>query len=102
MDARTPAETAHRIAHLRLDERVDDDRRPAAGASDRELEILDGFDAGVADLLELLIRELGLEGLNQPRRGFAGGVGDDVQLDGWVICHRAIVADRFSGSAASS
>src|SRR5207248_1556483 len=48
MDARTSTEAAHRIAHLRLDERVNDDGRPATGASDRKLEILDGFDSGVA------------------------------------------------------
>ena len=79
---RAPAERAHRLAQLRLHERVDDHRRPPAHAVDRELEIVLRLDARMPDLDELLVRELRLERLHEPRRGLAGRVGDDVQLDG--------------------
>ena len=81
MEARPAAERAHRLAELRLDERVDDDRRPAAHPVDRELEVVLGLDARVADLDEVLLRELRLERLDEPRRRLAGGVGHDVELD---------------------
>ena len=81
MNARAAAEASHRVAHRRLDECVDDDRRAAAGAADRELEILDRLDARVSDLLELLLRELCLERQDQPTGGLAGRVRDDMQLD---------------------
>ncbi len=81
MEARAAAERAHRLAELGLDERVDDNRGAAAHPVDGELEVFLGLDARVADLDELLLRELRLERLDEPRRRFAGGVGDDVQLD---------------------
>ena len=75
------AERAHGLAELRLDERVDHDRRTAAHPVHRELEVVLRLDARVADLDEVLLRELRLERLDEPRRGLAGGVGDDVELD---------------------
>ena len=81
MEARPAAERAHRLAELRLDERVDDDGGPAAHPVDRELEVVLRLDARMADLDELLVGELRLERLDEPRRRLAGGVGDDVQLD---------------------
>ena len=81
VEPRAAAERAHRLAELRLDERVDDDRGPALHPVDRELEVLLRLDARMADLDELLVRELRLERLHEPRRRLAGGVGDDVQLD---------------------
>ncbi len=96
MHARPSAEAAHRIAHLRLDERVDDDGRTPAGTAYGELEIVHGFHARVADLLELLVGELRLECLDQARGGLPGGIGDDVQLDRRMLCHVGIVADNVS------
>ena len=48
----------------------------------------------MTDLDELLVRELGLQGLDEPRRGLTGGVRDDVELDG-RIRHRI----RLTGAA---
>ena len=45
------------------------------------MEIVDGLDTRVADLLERLVRELRLERDDEPRRCLAGRVRDDVQLD---------------------
>ena len=84
VELRAPAERAHRVAQLRLHERVDDDRRPALHPVDREVEVVLRLDARMADLDELLVGELRLERLDEARRGLAGGVGDDVQLDGRV------------------
>ena len=81
VELRAPAQRAHRLAQLRLHDRVDHDRRPPPHPADRELEVVLRLDARVADLDEVLLRELGLERLDEPRRGLAGGVGDDVQLD---------------------
>ncbi len=81
VETRPAAERAHRLAELRLDERVDDDGRAAAHPVHRELEVVLRLDARVADLDELLLRELRLERLDEARRGLAGGVGDDVELD---------------------
>ncbi len=111
MDLRPAAELAHRVAQLGLDERVDDDRGPPLGAVHREREIVHGLDARVADLLERLLGELGLEREHEPGRGLAGGVRDDVQLDGSRGAHRAeaiaatlapVSRTRSRGSSSSS
>ena len=81
VELRAPAERAHRLAQLRLDERVDDDGGPALHPVDRELQVGDRLDARMADLEELLVGELRLERLDEPRGGLARGVGDHVQLD---------------------
>src|SRR5207237_6239128 len=90
------AEAAHGVAHLRLDERVDDDRRAAPRAVHGVLEVLDRLDARMADLLELLVGELSFQRLNETGRGLARGVRDDVQFDGWMVRHDLIVADNVS------
>ena len=82
MELRPAAEVAHRLAELGLDDRVDDDRRPALRAVDDEAEVVHRLDARMADLLERLLRELRLERGDEPRRGLAGCVRDDVELDG--------------------
>ena len=81
MELRAAAERAHRLAQLGLDERVDDDRRPALHPVDRELQVGDRLDARMPDLEELLLRELRLERLHEALRRLAGRVGDDVELD---------------------
>ena len=81
MDLRPAAEVPHRLAELRLDDRVDDDRRPTLRAVDDEAEVVDGLDARVPDLLEGLLGELRLERGDEPRGGLAGRVRDDVELD---------------------
>jgi hypothetical protein len=81
VEPRPAAERAHGLAKLRLDERVDHDGRPAAHPVHGELEVVLRLDPRVADLDEVLLRELRLERLHQARRGLAGGVGDDVELD---------------------
>src|SRR5919109_636131 len=60
VETRAAAQAAHLLAQLRLDERVDDDRRPPPRAFDGELEVLDRLHLGVAHLLERLIRKLSL------------------------------------------
>ena len=82
VDARATAQAAHGVAQLRIDERVDDNRGVTACARDGALEIVHALGARVANLLELLLRKLRLERLDEPRRGLAGRVGDDVQVDG--------------------
>ena len=81
MQARPAAEGAHGFAELWLHERVDDDGRPAAHAVHGELEVVLRLDARMADLDEVLLWELRLQRLDEARRGLAGGVGDDVELD---------------------
>src|SRR2546430_2617602 len=81
-DLRAAAERLHRGPQLGLDERVDDDGRPAAGTVDGQLQVVHRLDARVADLLERLVRELRLERGDEARSGLAGRVGDDVELDG--------------------
>ena len=81
------AEGAGGIAELRVDERVDDHRRPAFGAVQREVQVVDGLDARVADLLELLLGELRLERVDEPHGRLPGGVGDHVELDGLLRRH---------------
>ena len=82
MHLRSPAQQPHLLAELGLDERVDEHRRPALRTLDGELQILDGLDPRMADLLERLVWELRLERHHEPRCGLAGRVGDDVELDG--------------------
>ena len=82
MEPRPAAERPHLLSELGLDERVDDDRGPAAGAPHDIGEVVDALDHRMADLLERLIGELGLERVHEARRGLAGRIGDDVQLDG--------------------
>jgi len=81
VEARAAAERAHRLAQLGLDERVDHNGSAALHPVDRELEVFLRLDPWMADLDELLVRELRLERLDEPRRRFARGVGHDVQLD---------------------
>ena len=47
----------------------------------RQLEVVDRLDLRVPDLLERLVRELGLERCHEPRGRLAGRVRDDVELD---------------------
>ncbi len=89
---RAAAEVPHRLPHLRLDEGVDRDGRPTLHAVDRQLEVVQVLHARVPDLPELLLRELRLERLHEPRRGRARGVRDDVQLDGLSLPHGRILA----------
>ena len=89
MELRAAAEVPHRLAQLRLDDRVDDDRGPALRAVDDEPEVVHGLDARVPDLLERLLGELRLERGDEARRGFPGRVRDDVQLDLRLRAHLA-------------
>ena len=82
MELRAAAEVPHRLAQLRLDDRVDDDRGPALRAVDDEAEVVHRLDARMPDLLERLLGELRLERGDEPRGGLAGRVRDDVELDG--------------------
>ena len=81
VELRPPAQRPHRFAQLRIDERVDDDRRAALHPIDRELEVGDRLDARMADLEELLLGELRLESLHETLRRLARRVGDHVKLD---------------------
>ena len=94
---RAAAEVAHRVAQLRLDDRVDDDRGPALRAVDHQAQVVDGLDPRVPDLLERLLGELGLERGDEPRRGLPGGVGDDVQLYRRQLARHLIHALRWIG-----
>jgi hypothetical protein len=96
MHARSATEASHGIPHLGLDEGVHDDRGTAACAPHGELEILDGLDARVPDLLELLVGKLGFECLHETRGRLPRGVGDDVQLDGRMRGHGHILAEATS------
>src|SRR5207244_13194121 len=78
--ARAAADAAQAIPQLRVDECVDDDGGMAAGAAHGSVEVVDRLRPAVAHLLELLFRKLCLERQNEARRGFPGGVGDDVEL----------------------
>jgi len=82
VDAGSAAELPHRIAQSGLDERVDHHGGTSPGRRHRELEIVDGLDAWVADLVEALLRELRLEREHEPRRGLPRRVRDDVELNG--------------------
>ena len=79
---RAPAELPHRVAQLGLDERVDATAGRPFIRLTAMLQVVDGLDARVPDLLERLIRELRLERLDEPRGRLSGGVRDDVELDG--------------------
>ena len=87
VEPRAAAERAHRVAQLRLHERVDDDRRPALHPVDGDVQVVLRLDARVADLDELLLRELRLERLDEARGGLARRVRDDVELDGRARDH---------------
>jgi len=82
-----PAVIVYTLVHpqLRVDERVDDHRRAPLRTVEREMQVVHRLDARVSDLLELLVRELGLERVHEPDRRLAGGVRDDVQLDGRTV-----------------
>ena len=82
-------EAAHRVAHLRIHQRVDDDGRAPAGAADGDLEILHRLGARVPHFLEVLLGKLRLERVHEPRGRLAGGVRHDVQLDRRVRRHGA-------------
>jgi hypothetical protein len=97
------AERAGGFAELRVYERVDDHGRAAFGAVERKVEIVDGLDARVADLLELLLRELRFQRVHEPDGGLAGGVGDDVELDrGLRVRHARSLAARRAGVGTAS
>ena len=82
MHTRAATQAPHRVTQLRIDERVDDDRSVSACARDGTVEIDDRLHPRVPHLLELLLGKLGFECLHEACSGFAGGVGDDVELDG--------------------
>jgi hypothetical protein len=81
VEPRAAAERAHLGPQIRFDERVDDDRGPAARSADGRLEVLDALDHRMPDLLERLLGKLRLERMDEPRGGLAGRIGDDVELD---------------------
>ena len=82
MQLRPAAERPHRLAQLRLDERVDDDGGPALHPVDGEPQVGGVLHAWVADLEELQVGELRLERLDEALGRLAGRVRDHVQLDG--------------------
>ena len=96
------ARTLHRsriaLTHALVDERIDDDGGPGF-ARDREAEVVDGLDARMDDVLELLFRELRLERLDEALRRRPGRVGDDVQLDD--AAHAAQRSARATGPRAA-
>src|SRR6266550_4316556 len=95
-------ERAGRLAELGVDERVDDHGGPALGAVERELQVVDGLDARVADLFELLVGELRLERVNEADGGLARGVGDHVQLDGLPGHGESVTAAARPGCCADA
>ena len=92
VEASAAAKRAHELAHLAVDQGVDHHRGTALGAADGQLQVVERLDARVADLLERLIGELGLERGYQARSRLAGRVGDDVELDGLARGHHAAEA----------
>ena len=92
------AERARGFAELGVDERVDDHRRPALRAVQRQLEVVDRLDSRVADLVELLVRKLRLERVDEADRRLARRVGDDVELD---LLRRHERQRNASGAAAA-
>src|SRR5205823_4088066 len=99
VDARAPAEVAHRLAELLVDERVDRDRAPAAHAAHREPQVVDGLDPRVPDLLEVEVGELRLERDHEASGGLPRRVGDDVQLD-WSLRAHGCKANRVRTASA--
>ena len=91
--ARATTEPTHCIAELGVDERVDDDGRTPTRAPHRDLELVDGLDARMPHLLELLLGKLRLERVHEPCRSLAGRVRDDVELDRRLRRHGPILAE---------
>ena len=85
--ARSSTELAHRLAEPGLHERVDHHRGTTASSRDRELKVVDRFDARMTDLAEDLLGELRLERQHESCRSLARRVRDDVQLDR-CLCFR--------------
>ena len=81
VQACSPAELPHRLAHRRLDERVDHHRGTAACLGDGNVQVIDDLTARMADDLECLLRKLRLERKDEPCGCLTRGVGNDVQLD---------------------
>ena len=99
MDARAAAESAHRVAKLRVDERVDHDGRMPAGAQHGPFEVRDRLRSGVPNLLELLLRKLSLQRENKARRSLSRGIGHDMELDrGPAIRQRLVAGARRTNS----
>ena len=76
------AEHPHELPVPGLHERVDDDRAASAGPGRGEMDVVGARDPRVADDLDRQVGELPLDCLDDPGGGLAGGVGDDVELDG--------------------
>ena len=89
VDACATTELSHRVPELGRDERVHHDRGPPSSLLHGDVEVVDVLDAGVPDLLERLIRELGLEREHEALRRLARRVRDDVELDRHAV---AVVA----------
>ena len=89
VDACATTELSHRVPELGRDERVHHHRRPSSSLLHGDMEVVDVLDAGVPDLLERLIRELGLEREHEALRRLTGRVRDDVELDRHAV---AVVA----------
>ena len=87
MHPRAAAQLPHRLPVAGLDERVDHHRGPSPGPLHREREILHRLDAWVPHLLEGEVGELRLEREDEPRRGLARRVREDVELDGDLVGH---------------
>ena len=81
VDAGATTELSHRVPELGRDERVHHHRGPPSGLLHGDVEVVDVLDARVPDLLERLIRELGLEREHEALRRLTGRVRDDVELD---------------------
>ena len=74
MEAVSAAQRPHRVAELVLYERVHEHGTASAGARCGELDVVDARDPRVADDLEILVRELALDGLGEARCGLSGRV----------------------------
>ena len=78
VEAVATAERPHELAVTGLDERVDDDGAAPAHPSGGEVEIVGARDPRMPDDLDLEVRELPLDRLDDPSGGLACRVGDDV------------------------
>jgi len=81
VEASAAAELPHRLAHRRLDQRVDHHRGSAACLGNGNVQVIDDLTPRMADDLECLLRKLRLERKDEPCGRLASGVGNDVQLD---------------------